>query len=144
MKQKSLKKNYLVSSDLSEVQKTSKKVLLFLKPLDLNSGTLFDIRLCLEEALINAMKYGNDLKKNLKVNLTVAFDKHQVWLSVEDQGKGFDPNTVSNCTKKKGLMRDCGRGVYLMHRLMDKVQYNQKGNRVEMVKLFKRRANHGS
>lgn len=127
------KKRLQVKSDLSEVPKISRKVLSFLKPLDLSEAFLFDVRLCLEEALINAIKYGNQLKKELKVLLTLEVDKKEVKISLEDQGEGFDPKALKDCTKE-GILRNRGRGVYLIHQLMDRVEYNAKGNRILMVK----------
>ena len=106
----------------------------FLKPLGLSKTECFDIRLSLEEALINAIKYGNGLQKNLKVLLTVSFNSRNVELVLEDQGEGFNPQALIDCTKKSSLLRSCGRGVYLIHRLMDKVKYNSKGNRIQMFK----------
>jgi serine/threonine-protein kinase RsbW len=47
------------------------------------------------------------------------------WLVVfvEDEGKGFLPEKVRNPLRKQNLMRDSGRGVFLMRTLMDKVQF---------------------
>jgi serine/threonine-protein kinase RsbW len=127
------RKQWRVKSELSGVPKASQKVLSFLKPLDLSEAFLFDIRLCLEEALINAIKYGNQLKKERKVLLEAEFDNKEVRVSVEDQGEGFDPAGLQDCTKE-GLLRNRGRGVYLIHQLMDRVEHNAKGNRILMVK----------
>ncbi len=133
------KKEFQVISDLSEIQKASSRVLSLVKPLDLNESCLFDIRLCLEEALINAIKYGNRLKKDLKVRLAVEFNKDEVRITVEDQGKGFDPQQLKNCTAETNLSKNHGRGVYLIHHLMDDVRYNSKGNSILMVKKLKGR-----
>ena len=130
-------KEFLIPSDLSLVQKTSAKVLDYLKPMGLSRVMVFDIRLCLEEALINAMKYGNRLVKSRKVRLVVEHDKKSVRLAVEDQGRGFNVNDLKDCTKKTNLLRNCGRGVYLIHRLMDKVVYSEKGNCISMLKIIK-------
>lgn len=109
----------------------------FLEPLLLNEAVLFDIRLCLEEALINAMKYGNKLREDLSVDLEVEYSPEEVRLTVQDQGPGFDPKKLEDCTAEKNLFRNCGRGVYLIHQLMDEVRYNEKGNRLVMVKALK-------
>ena len=138
MRENGTKKEFQIPSDLSEVQKTSAKVLSFLKPAALSDACLFDIRLCLEESLINAIKYGNVLKKELKVRLAVEYDDQKVKIEVEDQGRGFDPRKLKDCTKRANLLRNRGRGVYLIHQLMDKVQYNARGNRLLMVKSFKK------
>ena len=112
-------------------------MLSFLKPLALEDAALFDIRLCLEEALINAMKYGNGLQKELPVELDVDADGNGIRITVKDQGPGFDPKKLADCTDEKNLFRNRGRGVYLIHQLMDEVKYNEKGNSLLMVKSFK-------
>ena len=107
---------------------------MFLKPLLIGEAVEFDIRLCLEEALINAMKYGNGLKKELPVELDVEGGPDEVRITIKDQGPGFDVSKVENCTEEKNLYRNSGRGVYLIHQLMDEVRYNDKGNSLLMVK----------
>ena len=119
------------------VQKTSEEVLSFLKPLPLGEAALFDIRLCLEEALINAMKYGNALRKEVPVELDVEGSDKEVRITVKDQGPGFDVKQLADCTDEKNLFRNHGRGVYLIHQLMDEVRYNDKGNALLMVKKIK-------
>ena len=132
-----VRKKFQVVSDLTIVQKTSQDVLLFLKPLSLSEAATFDIRLCLEEALINAMKYGNRLRQDLSVDLEVEASPQEVRLTVQDQGSGFDVKQLEDCTEEKNLFRNRGRGVYLIHQLMDEVSYNEKGNRLVMVKSLK-------
>ncbi len=126
------------------MQKTSLEVISFLKPLSLSEAALFDIRLCLEEALINAMKYGNRLRGDLNVDLEVEGTPEEVRLSVHDQGSGFDVKNLEDCTEEKNIFRNSGRGVYLIHQLMDEVRYNEKGNQLLMVKSLKNAGgNHG-
>jgi serine/threonine-protein kinase RsbW len=134
-------KEFRVPSDLAEVQKASGRALEFLKPLSLSEAYQFDIRLCLEEALINAMKYGNQLKREVEVRLDVEYDSGAVRFSVTDQGDGFDVSALRDCTNKENLLRNRGRGVYLIHKLMDEVRYNTKGNQVQMVKFLQNNAN---
>ena len=133
-----MRKKFQVISDLANVQKVSEQVLSFLKPLSLSEAALFDIRLCLEEALINAMKYGNALRKDLEVELEVEGSPEEVRITVQDQGPGFDVKKLKDCTQEENLYRNHGRGVYLMHQLMDEVRYNEKGNRLLMVKALKK------
>jgi len=132
-----VRKKFQVDSDLAVVQKTSEEVLSFLKPVPLGEAALFDIRLCLEEALINAMKYGNALKKEVPVELDVEASDKEVRITVKDQGPGFDVKRLEDCTDEKNLYRNHGRGVYLIHQLMDEVRYNDTGNTLLMVKRIK-------
>ena len=136
MKEKNEKKELSVPSELSNVPGASAEVLTFLKPAGLSESALFDIRLCLEEALINAIKYGNQLRKDLNARLLVEYNDHEVKVTVEDRGSGFDPKKVANCTEGNNLLRGHGRGVHLIRRLMDKVEYNERGNLIRMTKFL--------
>ena len=140
MKESGMKKEFRISTDLLKVQDASSEVLKFLKPLVSSDPLLFDVRLCLEEALINAMKYGNGLDRNKMVTMNVEFRREAVLISVEDQGEGFKPDTLRDCTEEENLLKSSGRGVHLMRRLMDKVEYNAKGNCVLMVKYLNKRS----
>ena len=131
-----MKKKFQVPSELSQVQKASEQVLTFLRPLDLKDAAKFDIRLCLEEALVNAIKYGNRQKKELPVVVDVEYGDDQIRIRIKDQGSGFNPDELPDCTDGENRLRNHGRGVYLMHQLMDEVRYNDKGNSLTMVKLL--------
>jgi serine/threonine-protein kinase RsbW len=133
-KNEPLKKEFLVPSDLTEVPAASARVLDFLAPLGLAEAVLFDLRLCFEEALINAMKYGNRLDPAIDVRVGVEASPAEVTLSVEDQGEGFIPEKLDDCTQESNLTRNRGRGVFLIRKLMDKIEYNSKGNKIVMVK----------
>ncbi len=135
------RKEFLIPSDLSLVTKTSAKVFSFLKPLSLDEATAFDVRLCFEEGLINAIKYGNKLQKNLTAKVVVTYDENDLKIEIEDRGEGFDPKKLTDCTSE-GILEARGRGVYLMHKFMDKVEYNAKGNRVLLVKHLKTATKH--
>lgn len=134
-------KKWQVPSDLSEVQTTSAKVLSFFEPLKLSEAYQFDVRLCLEEALINAMKYGNKLDPRVMVELEAGFDEKRLWIQIEDRGAGFDVKKLGDCTQGDNILKNGGRGVHLIHKLMDQVEYNATGNQIRMVK---NRGNHGS
>ena len=55
---------------------------------------------------------------------------------MEDEGSGFDPEKVPDPTVEENMLKYGGRGVYLIKRLMDEVEYNDRGNRVKMVKYI--------
>ena len=97
------------------------------KRLDLN------FRVGLTEALTNAMLYGNgdDPSKRVLVEVTVCGGRLQA--KVRDQGSGFDPSTVPDPTHPDNITKPCGRGLFLMRKLLDEVSYNERGNEVTLV-----------
>ena len=124
----------VIPSDLNSIRKASKEVLELLQPLKLGAYKLLDIRLCLEEALINAIRYGNKFDDNLKVKVSCSVENDILKIIVEDEGEGFDYNGLPDPTLEKNLQELKGRGVFLIKRLMDEVYFNEKGNRITMLK----------
>jgi serine/threonine-protein kinase RsbW len=98
---------------------------------------LFDVRLALEEAIVNAVKHGNrnDPAKQVRVRYRVTAE--EVEAEVEDQGPGFDPGGLPDPTALENLERPCGRGVFLIRCYTSWMRYNERGN---CLTLGKRRS----
>jgi serine/threonine-protein kinase RsbW len=95
---------------------------------------VFSVYLALEEAMVNAIKHGNccDSKKQVRFECRMFADR--IWLQVSDEGTGFDPQCVPDCTAPENLDAPGGRGIMLMKSFMSRVEYNEEGNRVTMEK----------
>lgn len=89
----------------------------------------FCIRLCIEEALTNAVIHGNQNNADRCVRLDIYEDGECCHIRVTDEGKGFDPDTIH--------MPDCeelgGRGVCLIKHFMEGVRFNIDKNALEMI-----------
>src|SRR5262245_17868621 len=72
-----------------------------------------DLRLVMEEAIVNAIRHGHrfDSSKRVLVDCLVAADK--VLVRVEDEGPGFNPHVLPDPRDPANWERDCGRGVFL-------------------------------
>jgi len=119
------------------------------------------ISLALEEALVNALYHGNleidsdtagpaemcrhDVAKrrrcerpycdrHIRVLATIA--TNAAVFVIRDEGRGFDPNRLSDPTSETNLERCSGRGVFLMRSLMDRVIFNEIGNEVTMIRRW--------
>lgn len=92
------------------------------------------MRLCLEEALVNAVRHGNRGEAHRKVSLEIAEADDVCIIRVGDEGNGFTPEQVPEpCCEQLG-----GRGIVLMQHYMDKVRYIKSENCLEMT--FQRKA----
>ena len=87
------------------------------------------------EAVNNAIVHGNKEDKNKKVRLGLKQNKKSVRFIVEDEGMGFDHNTLPDPTNPNNLEKVKGRGRFLIKSLSDKTTFKQGGRIVEM--LFK-------
>lgn len=92
-----------------------------------------NFRVCLIEALANAMLYGNDQDPTKRVRLEITIKSCSVTARVTDEGAGFDPARIPDPTAPHNVVKSGGRGVFLMRKLMDEVHYNDRGNSVTLV-----------
>jgi serine/threonine-protein kinase RsbW len=98
------------------------------------SRDVFSVRLALEEAIVNAIKHGNRLDGRKQVRVTCKVSIDRLWIKIADEGGGFKPEHVPDPTDPANLERPCGRGIMLMRSYMNRVEYNDVGNVVEMEK----------
>lgn len=100
----------------------------------------FAIKLALEESLINAIKHGNKLDQTKQVHVEWKITPQFAEIIIEDEGPGFDRDTVPNPTEEDNLEKLTGRGLLLIESYMDSVEYSKGGRR---VKLMKKNQNRG-
>jgi serine/threonine-protein kinase RsbW len=103
-----------------------------------------NFRVGLTEALANAMLYGNGKDPRKRVWLEVDLTRKSITIRVTDEGRGFDPRTVADPTLPANRRRVGGRGIYLIKKLMDQVEFNELGNSITMVLLNEPEAQRGT
>lgn len=90
------------------------------------------IMVCAMEAVNNAIIHGNKSDKGKVVKVEMNNDGDELTISVEDEGSGFNPSTIPDPTKPENIEELAGRGVFLMSKLADKIEFSEKGNMVIM------------
>ena len=85
----------------------------------------YQLNLVLTEATSNAMCHANEGDPNKKVKVSISVADDLLKICVFDQGAGFDINTLAK-TKVKGTAEG-GRGVPIIFKLMDHVDYVKSG-----------------
>ena len=98
---------------------------------DAENSNLF---IALDEAFVNAVKHGNKFDANKIVRVTAEVSTKEARFTVEDEGEGFDVSAIPDPTNPENLFKTSGRGVLIIHNIMDEVKYNERGNRLTMVK----------
>ena len=84
------------------------------------------------EAVNNAIIHGNKSESSRKVIISISHKRNILKISVEDEGQGFKPGLIPDPTKPENIEKVSGRGVFLMSKLADKIEFNEKGNIVTM------------
>jgi serine/threonine-protein kinase RsbW len=124
-------------SDPGSIRESSTRILKYLEGYGLDESAAFEIKLCVEEAVRNAIVHGNKSDPRRQVRLSYWVDGNTLTIEIEDEGKGFDHKFVKDPTKEENLLRNSGRGVYLIQKLMDETDYNERGNMITMKKRIK-------
>jgi CheY-like chemotaxis protein/anti-sigma regulatory factor (Ser/Thr protein kinase) len=120
---------------------------------------LIRLSVALGEALTNAIEHGNlELDSELRqdderiyrrlgeerkgqapyrdrrVRIDVSVTRDEANFTIQDDGPGFDPNTLPDPTDLENLCRIGGRGLLLIRTIMDDVHFNEKGNEITLIK----------
>lgn len=101
---------------------------------------MLNVPVALTEALSNAILRGNadDPRKRVRVHARV--DRVHLVIEVTDEGAGFDMDACTiDPTTPEHLENEDGRGLFLMQKLMDRVE-RFAGRPGNVVRLTLRRA----
>lgn len=124
----------VIPNETSEGQAVQARIVELLEKFDFSVRDVFSIRLAMEEALVNAIKHGNQMDPSKEVRVECTASRESVTISIQDQGDGFDPSSIPDPTDDENLDMPGGRGVMLIHSFMDSVRYNETGNQITMEK----------
>ena len=129
-------KNHDIISRLDDGQRVVQEIIHALRRHEWKQDDVFAVHLVLEEAVVNAIRHGNGLDPSKRVRVETKISAQRCWIQVEDEGSGFDPREVPDCTANENLEKPGGRGLMLMQNFMSSVEYNEAGNRVVMEKVL--------
>lgn len=122
-----------MASRRDAVAPTVRRILDAVRPAGLDHDQLGDFEIALVEALANAAVHGNRLDDDSRVRITVGVVPGQeAVVRITDSGSGFDHASVHDPTHPERVLATGGRGVFLMRRLVDQLEYNAAGNSVRL------------
>ena len=120
---------------MEEVRNVQGAVLGEMRRFDYSDDACFAVKLALEESIINAIRHGNKFDRQRLVRISFEVDSRHVSITIQDEGRGFDPQEVPDPTCDENLSKPNGRGIMLMRAYMDEVTYSKCGTKVTMVKV---------
>lgn len=134
-------------SEPHEIAKVEQFLAKVNKKANLDDGTMYRLMVATTEAVNNAILHGNkmDPKKSVKVVCRLRNDLLAV--TVTDSGNGFDPNSLANPLEEENLLKESGRGIFLIRSLMDDVTFRIKKSgtsitmKIDLTKLGQKQTN---
>lgn len=116
-------------SSLEQLNEVIGRLFAQLGELEIDQEKQQDIRLCLMEAVENALCHGCADCDQKEVSVSWMVTKKGFCFAVEDPGEGV-PEAMRDPEWEPGLFEEHGRGILLMRTILDEVCFNEKGNRV--------------
>lgn len=130
-----MRREFVIPSDLSAARQLQCEIEQALQSVQFTEAEVFAIKMAVEEALVNAIKHGNQNDPGKKVKVVYHVHPERFEVRITDQGPGFDPNDVPDPTAPENLERPCGRGLLLIRYYMTEVTFDDRGSTIAMYKL---------
>lgn len=119
---------------IAEVTALSDRITALMVQAGFSDKDLFGMRLALEEAVVNGIRHGNGSDPGKSVRVRYQVNATKVLAEVEDQGSGFNPDSVPDPLAPENLESPSGRGIFLIRHYMTWVKFNDRGNCVSFCK----------
>jgi len=123
--------------ELNRIEEISEEIA---EKMGMNEDEEDNLCIAITEVVGNAIVHGNDKDPKKKVQIEFKLEKDKVSISVKDEGKGFDIDQLSNPLEPENIMKDSGRGIFILKTLMDDVSFDfsSEGTRVTFVMRISR------
>lgn len=92
------------------------------RQLGLNEVDFHKLIVATTEAVNNAIIHGNQSNPEKNVTVKAVIRKNYLIVSVCDEGDGFSPSEIPNPLAEENLLKESGRGLFLMETLMEEVE----------------------
>jgi len=125
-----------IESDPNNLITVEEFVNYFAKDLGLSDEQLSVLLLAVTEATTNAIIHANKCDINKLVKIHAEIKDSKLIIKIKDEGKGFDPTTLPDPTEPENLLKDSGRGVFLMKVYMHEVKYNLTPTGMETILIL--------
>ena len=130
-----LKLDFQVPGDVESIQPSVDEIMAVVGTQECAVGKEFEVEVALLEALANAVKHGCEDDPSKIVEVCVACERDRgMLIVVRDPGGGFDPEDIPSPVQGENVFSDHGRGIFLINRLMDEVEYRSGGTEIWMRK----------
>ncbi len=123
-----------IPNDTAEAREVQERIIGLMEQNAWPMRECFGVRLALEEAMVNAIKHGNRMEADKQVFIAFELTADEITVVIEDQGEGFKLADVPDPTEDENLENPGGRGIMLIRSFMNGVAYNDRGNRLTMIK----------
>lgn len=127
-----MEKYLKINSKIENLRKVEKLVDELSAEHSISADIYGNILIAALEGANNAILHGNKLDENKNVIITVRIEDKKLHIKIEDEGNGFDYKNVPDPTAPENIENVNGRGIFLMEKLSDQIEFTRNGATVEL------------
>ncbi len=113
-----------IPSSLDQIASVDEFVEGWLRRRGVPEDMIVDLAIAITELVNNAIKHGNKKDRNKMVTVRLLIRNGKAQATIADEGEGFDPDTVPSPIAEENLLKEIGRGIFIVRSLMDEVEYS--------------------
>lgn len=121
----------VIKSDISELKRVEDLVNEVFDSNNINRIHFNSVLLCISEAVINSIEHGNKNNAKKKVSIFVDCESELICVQVKDEGQGFYIDDIPDPTLKENVIKESGRGIHLIRKLSEQIEYIDKSNCIQ-------------
>jgi serine/threonine-protein kinase RsbW len=128
--------SYSLDSSLESVNLAEETAQLIAAKAGFDEDNCLKISMAVREAVVNAVLHGNAYDPKKRVTVVFENTGQSLAITVSDEGRGLDVNSIPDPTAPENLLKQSGRGIFLMRAFMDEVRIRplEPGTEVTMIK----------
>lgn len=128
-----MKKELVIDSKIENLRTVEKLIDEIAASNNISSESYGNILIAILEGVNNAVLHGNknDETKNVQIVFELSDDQFKV--KIKDQGNGFDYENIPDPTAPENIENINGRGIFLMEKLSDKIEFFDDGTEVNLT-----------
>lgn len=126
--------SFQIESRFTYLEQVNELISKLFSSTSLSPDEIWELKLALHELGINAIEHGNKMNPDKQVEIQCTIFEDRLEFEIEDEGEGFDFRNVADPTKDEGLIRDRGRGIFLVSQLVNEFTYDNNGSKVKMIR----------
>ena len=134
--------SYTLDSTLESVNRAESKALEMALRGGFGEDEQHHIAMAVREAAVNAVLHGNAYDPKKKFVVAYEINPRSMVVTITDQGKGLDPEVIPDPLSPENLMKNSGRGIFLIRAFMDEVTIRNlhPGTEITLIKHVGREA----
>jgi serine/threonine-protein kinase RsbW len=121
-----------ISSKIENLRKVEKLVDDLSTEFSISADVYGNILIATLEAANNAILHGNKLDEGKNVTIMFRIESNKLTIHIDDEGVGFDYKNVPDPTAPENIENVNGRGIFLMEKLSDKIEFERNGASVTL------------